>query len=93
MCVCVLLLLLLFVLFWFVCLFVCLLFFFFGWYPATIYLSSCLSVYTPPRTLRSSSENKTKKKQKTKHFPVQDGNVRALVSGRSLFSVLLFVLV
>ena len=39
------------------------------------YLSSCLSVYTPSRTLRSSSDEEQK-----------DGNLRALVTGRSLCS-------
>ena len=43
------------------------------------YLSSCLSVYTQSRTLRSSSD------EKNNNFPVQNGNSRALVTGRSLF--------
>ena len=46
------------------------------------YLSSCLSVYTPSRTLRSSSDGK-------KLFPVQNGNSRTLVTGRSLLRRLL----
>ena len=41
-------------------------------------LSSCLSVSTPSRTLRFSSDEKNL-------FPVQNGNSRALVTGRSLF--------
>ena len=41
------------------------------------YLSSCLSVYTPSHTLSSSSDEKL--------FLVQDGNLRALVTGHSLF--------
>ena len=42
-----------------------------------MYLSSCLSVDTPSRTLHSSWGEKI--------FLVQDGNLRALVTGRSLF--------
>ena len=42
------------------------------------YPSSCLSVYTPSRTLCSISDDK-------KLFPVQNGNSRALVAGRSRF--------
>ena len=42
----------------------------------TPYLSSCLSVYTPSHTLRSSSDE---------NFLVQDGSVGALVTGPSLF--------
>ena len=41
------------------------------------YLSSCLSVYTPSRTLRFSSDEKL--------FPVQNGKSMAFVTGRSLF--------
>ena len=51
-------------------------FLFYGTLPP--YLSSCLSVCTPSRTLRSSSNGK-------KLCLVQDGNLRALVTGRSLF--------
>ena len=42
------------------------------------YLSSCLSVYTPSCTHRSSSDEK-------KNIPEQNGNSRALITGRSLF--------
>ena len=43
------------------------------------HLSSCLSVYTPSRTGRSSSD------ERKNLFLVQDGHLRALVTGRSLF--------
>ena len=46
------------------------------------YLSSCLSVYNLSRTLCSGSDEKTTTKQL---FPVQNGNSRALVTGRFLF--------